>query len=111
MMEGVYQVRGLDLSNISFVETDTNVIVIDPLISKECAQKALELYQNHRPGPSIIALIYTHSHDDYLAEPRPSSLQWIPHLPHTLPIPRFPYTLLMGFLITLSVRMSTRELP
>ncbi|MCJ1380069.1 hypothetical protein MMC17_003172 [Xylographa soralifera] len=63
--EGIYQVRGLDLSNISFVETDTNVIVIDPLISKECAQKALELYQDHRPGRSVIALIYTHSHDDH----------------------------------------------
>lgn len=61
--DGVYQVRGLDLSNMSFVETDTNVIVIDPLISKECAQKALELYQNHRPGRSVIALIYTHSHE------------------------------------------------
>ena len=63
--EGVYQVRGFDISNISFVETDTNVIVIDPLISKECAQKALELYQKHRPGRSVVALIYTHSHDDH----------------------------------------------
>ena len=63
--EGVYQVRGLDISNISFVETDTNVIVIDPLISRECARKALELYQKHRPGRSVIALIYTHSHDDH----------------------------------------------
>ena len=62
---GVYQVRGLDISNMSFIETDTNVIVIDPLISKECAQKALELYQSHRPGRSVIALIYTHSHDDH----------------------------------------------
>ena len=50
---------------MSFVETDTNVIIIDPLISKECAQKALELYQDHRPGRSVIALIYTHSHDDH----------------------------------------------
>ena len=63
--DGVYQVRGLDISNMSFVETDNNVIVIDPLISKECAQKALELYQCHRPGRSVIALIYTHSHDDH----------------------------------------------
>ena len=63
--DGVYQVRGLDISNISFVETDTNAIVIDPLISRECAQKALELYQKHRPGRSVIALIYTRLHDDY----------------------------------------------
>jgi len=38
--EGIYQVRGLDLSNVSFVEGDTGVIVIDPLISVETAAAA-----------------------------------------------------------------------
>ena len=33
VVEGIYQVRGFDLSNISFIEGDTGVIVIDPLIS------------------------------------------------------------------------------
>ncbi len=43
VVDGVYQVRGLDLSNISFIEGDTGVIVIDPLISTETAAAALAL--------------------------------------------------------------------
>jgi alkyl sulfatase BDS1-like metallo-beta-lactamase superfamily hydrolase len=42
-IDGIYQVRGYDLSNISFVEGDTGVIVIDPLISTETAAAALAL--------------------------------------------------------------------
>ncbi len=49
---GIYQVRGLDLSNISFIEGDTGIIVIDPLISTETAAAALGLYRAHRGGPS-----------------------------------------------------------
>ena len=41
VVEGIYQVRGFDLSNISFIETDSGVIVIDPLISTEVAAAAL----------------------------------------------------------------------
>ncbi len=41
------------------------VVVVDPLISYECAEKALELYLSHRPGRIIRALIYTHSHIDH----------------------------------------------
>jgi alkyl sulfatase BDS1-like metallo-beta-lactamase superfamily hydrolase len=37
VVEGIYQVRGLDLSNMTVVEGDTGVIVIDPLISTETA--------------------------------------------------------------------------
>src|SRR6478735_849388 len=37
VVEGIYQVRGLDLSNISFIEGDTGIIVIDPLVSTEVA--------------------------------------------------------------------------
>ena len=47
VVEGIYQVRGLDLSNITFVEGDTGVIVIDPLISTETAAAALNLYRSH----------------------------------------------------------------
>ena len=48
VVEGIYQVRGLDLSNITFVEGDSGVIVIDPLISTETAAAALALYREHR---------------------------------------------------------------
>ena len=45
---GIYQVHGLDLSNITFVEGEASVIVIDPLISKETAAAVLGLYREHR---------------------------------------------------------------
>jgi alkyl sulfatase BDS1-like metallo-beta-lactamase superfamily hydrolase len=63
--EGIYQVRGLDLSNISFVEGETGVIVIDPLISVECAAAALGLYRAHRGERPVTGVIYTHSHVDH----------------------------------------------
>lgn len=65
VVEGIYQVRGLDLSNISFIEGDTGVIVIDPLISTETAAAALALYRAHRGDRAVSAVIYTHSHVDH----------------------------------------------
>ncbi len=65
VVEGIYQVRGLDLSNITFVETDNGVIVIDPLISTETAAAALGLYREHRGDRAVVAVIYTHSHIDH----------------------------------------------
>ena len=63
--EGVFQVRGLDLSNMSLVETDNGVIVIDPLMSNESAAAALALYRTHRGDRPVKALIITHSHADH----------------------------------------------
>ena len=63
--DGIYQVRGLDLSNISFVEGDTGVIVIDPLVCTETAAAALALYRQHRGDRAVTAVIYTHSHVDH----------------------------------------------
>ncbi|WP_345558580.1 alkyl/aryl-sulfatase [Nonomuraea rosea] len=63
--DGVYQVRGLDLSNMTLVEGATGVIVIDPLISTECAAAALKLYRDHRGDRPVTAVIYTHSHSDH----------------------------------------------
>ena len=66
VVPGIYQVRGFDLSNITFVEGDTGVIVIDPLVSTEVAAAALDLYRTHRGGDRpIVAVIYTHSHVDH----------------------------------------------
>lgn len=65
VVPGIYQVRGLDLSNISFVEGDTGIIVIDPLVSTEVAAAALALYRTHRGDRPIVAVIYTHSHVDH----------------------------------------------
>jgi alkyl sulfatase BDS1-like metallo-beta-lactamase superfamily hydrolase len=66
VVPGIYQVRGLDLSNITFVEGDTGIIVIDPLVSTEVAAAALGLYRTHRGDERrVVAVIYTHSHVDH----------------------------------------------
>ncbi len=66
VVPGIYQVRGFDISNVTFVETDTGVIVIDPLVSTEVAAAALALYRAHRGGERpVVAVIYTHSHVDH----------------------------------------------
>lgn len=62
---GIYQVRGLDLSNMTIVEGDRGVIVIDPLISTETAAAALALYRQHRGDRPVTGVIYTHSHGDH----------------------------------------------
>ncbi|EKG18249.1 Beta-lactamase-like protein [Macrophomina phaseolina MS6] len=61
----IYQVRGFDISHITFVEGRTGIIVIDPLVSCECAKAALELYQAHRGVRPVKAMIYSHSHVDH----------------------------------------------
>ncbi|KAA8885315.1 MBL fold metallo-hydrolase [Nocardia colli] len=63
--EGIYQIRGLDLSNMTLVEGKTGVLVIDPLISAETAAAGLALYRAHRGDRPVIGLIYTHSHVDH----------------------------------------------
>ncbi|MFF1677461.1 alkyl/aryl-sulfatase [Streptomyces sp. NPDC058256] len=68
--EGVYQVRGLDLSNMTVVEGERGVIVVDPLISVECAAAALALYREHRGQRAVTGLIYTHSHGDHFGGAR-----------------------------------------
>ncbi|PVH72079.1 Metallo-hydrolase/oxidoreductase [Cadophora sp. DSE1049] len=61
----IYQVRGFDISHITFVEGKTGIIVIDPLISCECAAAAKALYYQHRGSRPVKAVIYTHSHIDH----------------------------------------------
>ena len=61
----VYQVRGLDLANLTIVEGDTGLILIDPLLSNETAKAALDLYLRNRPAKPVAAVIYTHSHIDH----------------------------------------------
>ena len=62
---GIHQVRGLDLSNITFIEGQTGRIVVDTLISRECAEAAIALINLHCGVRPISALIYTHSHVDH----------------------------------------------
>ncbi|WP_327673856.1 alkyl/aryl-sulfatase [Kitasatospora sp. NBC_00458] len=66
----VYQVRGLDLSNMTLVEGERGVVVIDPLISAETAAAALALYRTHRGDRPVTGLVYTHSHGDHFGGAR-----------------------------------------
>ncbi len=65
VVEGLYQVRGLDLSVMSVIESDTGVIVVDPLITRETAAAALGLYRAHRGDRPVRGVVYTHSHLDH----------------------------------------------
>ncbi len=65
VVPGIYQVRGLDLSNVTFLEGDTGVVVVDPLISVETAAAALALYREHRGDRPVTGVVYTHSHVDH----------------------------------------------
>lgn len=61
----VYQVRGFDLSNITFVQGDTGWIVFDPLISAETAKAAYELVSENLGKRPVLAVVYSHSHVDH----------------------------------------------
>ncbi|MGW6456547.1 alkyl/aryl-sulfatase [Streptomyces sp. NPDC055078] len=65
VVPGVYQVRGLDISNMTLVEGERGVIVVDPLVSAECAAAALQLYRRNRGDRPVTAVLYTHSHADH----------------------------------------------
>jgi len=63
--KGIYQVRGLDISNITFIEAPKGVIVMDPLVSAEVAKAGLDLYRKHRGNKPVVAVIFSHSHIDH----------------------------------------------
>ena len=63
--DGVYQVRGYDLSVASFLRTDSGWIVVDPLISVETMAAAFELVKHHVADAPVVGVIYTHSHVDH----------------------------------------------
>jgi alkyl sulfatase BDS1-like metallo-beta-lactamase superfamily hydrolase len=61
----IYQVRGFDIANMSIIEGDTGLIIIDPLTTVDVARAALQLYYMHRPKKPIVCVAYTHSHVDH----------------------------------------------
>lgn len=65
VVPGVYQVRGFDIANMTLIEGDTGVIVVDTLTSIEGAQAAMALYQEHRGPRPVVAVIFTHTHTDH----------------------------------------------
>ena len=65
VVPGVYQVRGLDIANMTLIEGDSGVIVVDTLTSIEGARAAMELYFQHRGKRPVVAVIFTHTHTDH----------------------------------------------
>jgi alkyl sulfatase BDS1-like metallo-beta-lactamase superfamily hydrolase len=65
VVPGVYQVRGLDIANMTLIEGDTGVIVLDTLTSIEGARAAMELYFQHRGRKPVAAVIFSHTHTDH----------------------------------------------
>ena len=65
VVPGVYQVRGLDIANMTLIEGNTGVIVVDTLTSIEGARTAMELYFRHRGPRPVAAVIFTHTHTDH----------------------------------------------
>lgn len=63
--DGVYQVRSADLANMTLIEGERGVIVVDPLTAPVTAAAALGLYRSHRGDRPVTAVVITHSHVDH----------------------------------------------
>ncbi|WP_043986623.1 MBL fold metallo-hydrolase, partial [Salmonella enterica] len=63
--DGVYQIRNLDLSNMTIIEGKEGITVVDPLVSAETAKVGMDLYFKNRGKKPVVAIIYTHSHVDH----------------------------------------------
>jgi alkyl sulfatase BDS1-like metallo-beta-lactamase superfamily hydrolase len=63
--EGIYQLRGYDLSNMTIIEGETGWIIVDPLTARETAEAALAFALQHLEARPVVAMIFTHSHIDH----------------------------------------------
>lgn len=63
--EGIYQVRGYDMANLTVIKGDTGWIVFDPLMSVECTQAAMQLIEKNLGRRPVKAVIISHSHVDH----------------------------------------------
>lgn len=65
VVDGIYQVRGFDLANITFVRGETGWICFDPLTAAETARAGYELLSKHVEKLPVVAVVYSHSHGDH----------------------------------------------
>jgi alkyl sulfatase BDS1-like metallo-beta-lactamase superfamily hydrolase len=61
----IYQVRGFDLANITFIKGDTGWIVIDPLTATETSRAALEFINEKLGKRPVVGVVFSHSHGDH----------------------------------------------
>ena len=65
VIDGVYQVRGYDIANMTVIRGTTGLILVDPLTAKETAAAALALARRHLGDAKVVAVLFTHSHVDH----------------------------------------------
>ncbi|MGB5325449.1 MAG: alkyl sulfatase dimerization domain-containing protein [Pseudomonadales bacterium] len=66
VIPGIYQLRGFDLANLTIIEGETGLIVVDPLTTRETAAAAWQFYREQSGNTKpIVAIIFTHSHVDH----------------------------------------------
>lgn len=63
--EGIYQIRGYDLANMTLIRGETGWIVVDPLTVEQTAAKAWQFALQHLEDLPVRAIVYTHSHVDH----------------------------------------------
>lgn len=63
--DGIYQVRGYDMTNITFIKGQTGWIIVDPLMSTECSAAAFALVKEKLGDYPVTAIIYSHPHVDH----------------------------------------------
>ena len=63
--DGIWQVRGFDVSNMTVIAGKTGWIIVDPLTNRETAAAALELVNQQLGTRPVVAVIYSHSHADH----------------------------------------------
>jgi alkyl sulfatase BDS1-like metallo-beta-lactamase superfamily hydrolase len=63
--DGIYQVRGYDMANLTLIESDNGWIVFDPLMSVECTKAAMDLAEKNLGERPVKAVIISHSHVDH----------------------------------------------
>jgi alkyl sulfatase BDS1-like metallo-beta-lactamase superfamily hydrolase len=65
VMDGIYQLRGFDIANMTLIEGKTGWIVVDPLTARESSKVALEFARKHLGNKPVSAIILTHAHADH----------------------------------------------
>ncbi|MEP1471806.1 MAG: alkyl sulfatase dimerization domain-containing protein [Halieaceae bacterium] len=63
--EGVYQLRGFDLANLTLIDSDSGWIVVDPLTTAATSKAAMAFAREHLGDKNVVAVVFTHSHVDH----------------------------------------------
>lgn len=65
VMDGVYQLRGFDIANMTLIDGKTGWILVDPLTAKESSSAALAFARQHLGNKAVTAIVFTHAHVDH----------------------------------------------